>query len=190
MPDGTVIEGYLSLVPSSGVGAVPGSVIPKIKRLDGKPDDCGDCTLKIFKNGQVVFERTADQCPEAEILDSGEDGINCEKSDRTEQIKIEKLPFLQRIEIRDQSIDPIYVSPLEAPLLDTNPLPSECLNIYKTYVGAPPFLSNYVPLPGFINPLTPRVTGKVWSLYATTANLSLTARLKARQKGCVTWRWV
>jgi hypothetical protein len=103
------------------------------------------CTFKVFKNNQVVHEETRLTCPEVEK-------IPCSLSDIEQKIEIKKLPFLERVEVRDQSIETIFVSPLEAPLLDTKPLPSNCYNVYKTYILAPPILSDYVPLPGAINP--------------------------------------
>ena len=135
-----------------GLRAVPGSIKPKIIRLDGKPDDCGNCTLKIFKDGKIVYERTADDCPEAEILNPEQDGIDCKLADQVQTITIDKLPYLQRVEIRNQSIYPAYIFGQPVPLLDIKPLPDECLNIYKTYVLAAPILSNFIPLPGLIDP--------------------------------------
>jgi hypothetical protein len=32
-------------------------------RADGLPDNCGGCVFKVTKNGQVVYSKTAPQCP-------------------------------------------------------------------------------------------------------------------------------
>lgn len=34
------------------------------ERIDGLPDDCGECKLTIFKNEAIVYERTEKSCPE------------------------------------------------------------------------------------------------------------------------------
>jgi|GEM_PF-5275268 len=110
------------------------------------PEFSQSCNFKVFKEEETVHEETREDCPEVEILDG------CQLSDIHEEIIIDKLSYLERIEIRNQSINTVYVSPVEAPFLDTQSLPDECLNIYKTITGAPPFLSDYVLLPGAINP--------------------------------------
>lgn len=114
---------------------------------DECPYEPGDCTFKIFAKGNIVHEETRDVCPEVEK-------IPCRLDDVFQEIKIEKEAYLQRIEVRNQSIETIFVeSPLiEVPLIDINKLSDECLNIYNTYTLAPPILSNYVPIPGVINP--------------------------------------
>jgi len=119
-------------------------ILTNIYRTDGEPDDCGGCEFTITKNGAVVHTETRDDCPEVEKLP-------CRLSDESKEIEIEKREYLERIEVRNQDINLIYVSPLEAPLIDSSPLPPNCLNIYQTFVTAPPFLSNYVPLPGAFN---------------------------------------
>lgn len=119
--------------------------ITSIARTDGQPDNCGGCEFTITKKGQIIYQETRSVCPEVEK-------ISCKLSDQTKRIEIEKLPYLERIEVRDQSINTVFVSPNQAPLIDTKPLPSNCLNVYQTYILAAPLLSNFVPLPGFINP--------------------------------------
>jgi len=103
------------------------------------------CTFKVFKNGQIVYQETRNVCPEVQK-------IPCQLSAVNKQIEIKKLPYLERVEIRDQSINTVFVSPIQAPLLDTKPLPQNCYNVYKTDILAPPLLSNFVPLPGVVNP--------------------------------------
>jgi len=103
------------------------------------------CKFTIYKEGEIIYQEIRDDCPEVEQTD-------CRLSDIQRQITIEKEAYLQRVEIRNQNIDLIFVSPLEVPLLDVSQLPNNCLNIYNTYTLAPPILSNFVPLPGAINP--------------------------------------
>lgn len=104
-----------------------------------------DCTFTITKNGQVVYKQFRSSCPQVEKL-------FCRLSDQKHVIQIGKLPYLERIEIRNQSIEEIYLPPAEFPILDVQSLPNQCLNVYRTYITAPPFLSDYVALPGVINP--------------------------------------
>lgn len=106
---------------------------------------CTKCLFKIFENNEIIYQETRNVCPEVELID-------CQLSDTFEELKIDKLSTLERIEIRNQEIKTIYVSPLEAPLIETSPLPEHCYHIYKTVVSAPPTLSEYVPIPGVINP--------------------------------------
>lgn len=40
--------------------------VTKIERVDGQPDNCGDCTFAVTKNGEVVHAETYDVCPEVE----------------------------------------------------------------------------------------------------------------------------
>ena len=103
----------------------------EVLREDGQPDNCGDCTFKIFKNNQLVFERITDAeigCPEVEK-------IPCRLSDEYKEITIDKLPYLERIEVVDYGY-------LEFGLNEYfYPLPDECLNIYRNNITAaiPPF---------------------------------------------------
>lgn len=103
-----------------------------------------DCIFTVTKNGQIVHQETRFTCPEVIKIPCS---LGNEK-----RIEIKKLPYLERIEIRNQSIEEIYLPPVDFPLLDVKSLPNECLNIYKTYITAPPFLSDYIALPGVINP--------------------------------------
>ncbi|MEM6613297.1 MAG: hypothetical protein AAF652_13775, partial [Cyanobacteria bacterium P01_C01_bin.72] len=57
--------------------------------------------------------------------------------------------YLERIEIRDQDIQGHGIG---GTLIDSSPLPTECLNIYKTFTAAPPFPNNTVPTAAIFNP--------------------------------------
>lgn len=76
-----------------------------VKRVDGFPDDCGDCTLTITKTGEIIYEETSDTCPEVEKLP-------CRLSNVYRSIEINKQLNIEAIEINQDSI------------------PSSCLNIY------------------------------------------------------------
>lgn len=110
-------------------------------KLVKPPDVECDCIFKVYQDGEIVHQSTRDVCPEVEQLP-------CRLDDVIKEIKIEKIPYLQRIEVRNQGID--YL-PLPTPLLRPYPLPEECLNIYKTLVTAPPFLQDGVVLPDAFN---------------------------------------
>jgi len=99
------------------------------------------CKISIYKDSQLVHFATGSSCPTIES--------ECELSDRQYVIQIEKEPYLQRIEIRDQNIQAYG---LGGQLIDASPIPNECLNIYKTFVSAPPFPNNFVPVPSILNP--------------------------------------
>ncbi len=119
-----------------------------ITKVNGQIDNCGDlpssCTFTITKNGQTVHTETRAVCPEVQK-------IPCKLSGVRHSIKIKKIPYLERVEVRDQSINTVYLPPANTPLIDVSPLPTECLNVYVTYILAPPILSNFVPLPGAFN---------------------------------------
>ncbi|MDJ0593349.1 MAG: hypothetical protein QNJ72_25745 [Pleurocapsa sp. MO_226.B13] len=112
----------------------------------GEPDLCGEnCNFTVFFDGVVVHEETRAKCPEVEQFD-------CRLSDEIKQIKIQKLPFLERVEVRNQDISTFFLPPLDTPFTEVNSLPEHSLNIYRTVVTAPPFLQETVPLPGAVNP--------------------------------------
>lgn len=101
-----------------------------------------NCEFKIFNQEELVYIETRNTCPEVEKLP-------CRLSDVTKQIKIEKIPYLERIEVRSEGIDYISLLP---PILQGYDIPDECLNIYLTYTLAPPIISEYKPIPGVTNP--------------------------------------
>lgn len=103
-----------------------------------------DCLFKVIKQGSVVHQETREDCPEVEVLP-------CQLDKKTKSIKFNKLPYLERVEVRNQSIETIFVGSTDLPLIKVDSLPDECLNVYKSYTLAPPVLSDFVPLPGVIN---------------------------------------
>ncbi len=105
-----------------------------------------NCKFTVYKDGQIVYQNTASECPEVEQLP-------CHLSRITEVINIKKLPYLERVEVRDESINIISIGfPLSLPFLEINELPSECLNIYLTATPASPFPQDNIPIPTFVNP--------------------------------------
>ncbi len=143
--------GKSSILPNCGdptaIHDQPGSTYQLVSavRVDAGQETCTECTFTVYKNQEVVHSEQRENCPQGEILP-------CRLSDEVKEIKIEKEAYLQRIEVRNESIDVVSVSPLDAPLIFTSQLPTDCLNIYKTATLAPPILSEYVPVPGVINP--------------------------------------
>ena len=103
--------------------------------------------FRVFKSSELILEEIRPERPEVELITG-----DCQSNDTSNEIKIEKLPYLERVEVRNQRIETIYVSPLDAPLIQTSALRENCLHVYKTAVTAPPVLSEYVPIPGVFNP--------------------------------------
>ena len=89
------------------------------------------CIFKVFKNGAVVHEETRADCPEVEVLP-------CRLDDKFKQIKIDKLPFLDRVEVVNKNYD-FTVNPDNDLNYDINvsPAPANCLNVYKSPTVAP-----------------------------------------------------
>lgn len=98
--------------------------ITSIQTLDNVVDNCGDSTFTVYKNGQTVHQETRDQDPEVEQLP-------CRLSDVSQEIKIDKTPWLSSIEVidfgRDADKTPRNPFPLPIPVA----IPSECWNIYR-----------------------------------------------------------
>ena len=108
------------------------SVSYEITRHDGKLDDCGVCTLKIFQDGQIVQEIENIDCPEVE---SNESENECELSpEDTEkkQVRTAPLGFLRVSNTafnRDGS--------------QAADIPPECLAVYT--------VNPYIPIGGALN---------------------------------------
>ncbi|MEY2833396.1 MAG: hypothetical protein RLZZ574_2655 [Cyanobacteriota bacterium] len=95
----------------------------------------GSCTFTITKNGQTVYTQTRATCPQVEK-------IPCQLSTVNKQIEIKKLPFLEKIEVVPYQYS-AYKSPgVPAPIVQADPIPSQCLNIYKNAIYVIPPLSN------------------------------------------------
>ena len=88
----------------------------------------GNCIFTVFFDGVIVHEETRAECPEVEKLD-------CRLSDEYKEITLEKLPFLERVEVRNQDISTFFLPPLDTPFTEVNSLPEHSLNIYRTIQG-------------------------------------------------------
>lgn len=87
-------------------------------------DNCGDCTFTVTRNGEIVHQEIRDICPEVEQLP-------CRLSDVTKEIKIEKTPWLSKIEVIDFGKDAIKIPGNPFPTPTISAIPTECLNIYR-----------------------------------------------------------
>jgi hypothetical protein len=116
---------------SNHVFAVSGVNNWQAKRVDNQLDNCGDCTLEVLKNGQVVYTETRAVCPEVEK-------IPCQLSTVNKQIEIEKLPYLDRVEVVDYAYDVRLGLLVDIGnyglLLQKKPILPECLNIYNNSI--------------------------------------------------------
>lgn len=94
------------------------------------------CTFKVYKQGRVIHEETRADCPEVETV-KGE----CELSDRTEVVQINKLPYLQRVDVVPyafQNALGLLTQNDYGNLVVQDSIPNECLNIYKNYTTSIP----------------------------------------------------
>lgn len=121
--------GYHRLI--DGGGYYDDFEILSLTRQDNQPDNCGDCFFSITKNGDIVHQVTRDRCPEVEK-------IPCRLSDEYKNIEIEKLPYLERIEVVDYAYDVrlglLIDSDNYGLLLAKKKIPNDCLNIYKNNI--------------------------------------------------------
>ena len=105
--------------------------------------DCQTTVTGIDENGEPInWKKVYYRCPD--IIKG-----DCRLEETINEIEVDKVPYLQRIEVRDHAIE---LATYPAPLLRKSAIPSHCLNIYKTYTLAAPNLSEYVPAPGVVNP--------------------------------------
>ena len=104
-------------------GRLYGNNLQYIKaiRVDDGDDDCGDCILTITLNGEIVHQETRNVCPKVEKLDS-------RLSDEVKTIKVEKLSYLEGIEVVPFARDVFSFSGD----LGKSEIPPNCLSIYKT----------------------------------------------------------
>ncbi len=129
-------SGKPSLVPNCGDPEarhdIPGSTIQVVDavRVDGSDEGCTECTFTVYRNQEIVHSETREECPEVEQLP-------CRLSDVIKEVEIDKVSYLQRIEVRNHGIG---YAPIAAPLYKRYEIPSECLNIYNTDIWAAPFV--------------------------------------------------
>lgn len=118
----------------SQLGLGYGFELTEVIRIDGLPDDCGECLFTVTKNDNVIFEETRNECPEVEKLP-------CRLSDVSQEIKIEKTPWLERIEVVPYAYQNLGLGVFQADI------PDECLNIYKNLTTTVIPLSTAFPTP-------------------------------------------
>ncbi len=105
-----------------------------------------NCIFKAYKDDELLLTRGTTECPEVEELP-------CRLSEERKVIKIDKLAYLQRVEVRNQAISTVVLPPpINAPFIQVRDLPTECLNIYNTLTLSPPIPSDQIPIPGALNP--------------------------------------
>jgi hypothetical protein len=89
------------------------------------------CTFKVFKNGQIVHQETRSVCPEVEK-------ISCRLSNVRQSIRIDKVPYLNRVEVIPWAYDVRFGLLADSDnyglLLSKKPIPSNALNIYNNSV--------------------------------------------------------
>ncbi len=103
-------------------------------RADGLPDDCGGCSFTVYKNDRIVHEETRDVCPQVEQL-------NSRLSDEQKTIEIDKFPWLERIEVVPYGYEVKLGAIFDGPdnygfALFKEPIPDQCLNIYKNNIAS------------------------------------------------------
>lgn len=97
------------------------------KNINPKPTRC---VFKVFRNGAVVHSETRNVCPEVEK-------IPCSLSDAHKSIEIKKLPYLEKVEVVPFAYSVFRqpgLSPAPIPIPQADPIPPECLNVYKNAI--------------------------------------------------------
>ena len=91
------------------------------------------CTFKIYRNGQLKKTEVRNVCPEVIQLP-------CQLKEYSNVIKIEKLPYLEKIEVVPYAYSAYKIPGVGAPIPQADPIPSNCLNVYNNaiFVIPPP----------------------------------------------------
>ena len=132
--------GKSSVIPNCGdpeaIHDMPGSTyeITKVVRADGDDIGCTQCFFTVYKGRDIVHTEVQEDCPQVEQLP-------CRLSDVINEIKIEKIPYLQRLEVVDFAYQNFGLNVFR------REIPNECLNVYRnlTTVLAP--LPGGIPVP-------------------------------------------
>lgn len=115
--------GISSVVPNCGdplaIHDMPGSTYRVIDavRIDAGRETCNTCWFTVYRGREIVHTELRDDCPEVEQ-------IPCRLSHVIKEVKIEKIPYLQRIEVVPFAYQNIGLN------LYSRKIPDECLNIY------------------------------------------------------------
>jgi hypothetical protein len=124
-------QSSFSLITANYEGNFSKELIPLYKLPGCKDEDLKECTFKVFKNGQVVYTETRAVCPEVQK-------IPCQLSTIEKQIEIEKIPYLDRVEVVDYAYDVRLSLLVDSSnygfLVEKKPIPSQCLNIYNNSI--------------------------------------------------------
>jgi len=100
------------------------------RRENQNPNDDNKYNFRIYKNKQEILSISSFQEPEVEKLVDGLDG--CQLSDRTQVIRVEKLPFLDRVEVTDFDYQNFGTNVYRAPI------PNHCLVVRNNSTTAIP----------------------------------------------------
>jgi hypothetical protein len=92
------------------------------------------CQFKVFKNGQTIYNETRSTCPEVQK-------ISCTLSEQNKAVKVNKLPYLERVEVVPYAYLNFGLNVFQAAI------PSNCLNIYNNLTTTIIPLFNGFPTP-------------------------------------------
>jgi hypothetical protein len=90
-----------------------------------------NCIFKVFKKEQVVYQETRSTCPQVEI-------IPCNLNPVSKKIEIKKTPYLEKIEVVPYQYSAYRLPGVPAPIVQADPIPPECLNIYNNSIYVVP----------------------------------------------------
>jgi hypothetical protein len=90
-----------------------------------------ECTFKVFKQDAIIHQETRSVCPEVEKLP-------CRLSDEVKKIEIEKIPYLERAEVVPYHYSTYRLPGITTPFSQADPIPDECLNVYKNAIYVVP----------------------------------------------------
>ncbi len=132
--------GKSSIVPNCqdplAIHDMPGSTYRVVDavRVDAGIEECNTCWFTVYKGDKIVHTELKDDCPQVEQL-------SCRLSDIPNEIKIEKIPYLQRIEVVDFAYQNFGLNVFR------RAIPDECLNIYRNLTTVLPPAPGGFPVP-------------------------------------------
>ena len=119
-----------------GIHDKPGSIyrIVDAVRVDGGVENCTQCFFSVYRGREIVHTEVRDNCPQVEQLP-------CRLSDVINEIKIEKIPYLQRLEVVDFFYQNFGLNVYQ------RKIPDECWNVYRNLTTVIPPASQGIPVP-------------------------------------------
>ena len=132
--------GKSSVIPNCGdplaIHDMPGSTYEVVDavRVDGSDEGCTQCFFTVYKGHEIVHTELREDCPEVEQLP-------CRLSDVIKEVKIEKTPYLERIEVVPFAYQNVGLNVYQ------RAIPSECLNIYDNLTTTIPPVGFGIPAP-------------------------------------------